>query len=364
MSSEEPTVDEIFGVLRPWEARWRDRQQFLEAHGYMLRPRYHPGWTPSWGGTGKHPLFYEDAITLPPREHLIDATRIADGRLVYIKRVKTGDNESEIATMLSAESLLHDPMNHCVRVLEIFQDTEDQSISYMVMPFLVLIDSIPFEIVENIVDFTDQILEGLVFIHNKGVAHRDCTYKNLMMDVNALYPQGFHPVNDLFFPDGLTPLPYHSRTDAPITYYYIDFGISVVIPPDVHPKLALGDNGRDQEVPELSLTIPYDPFKVDSFIIGNVLRHEFRDKFSNVDFLIPLIESMTRTDPHERPDAARALTEWQNIRCKLGYMQRRWRLRPRGETWLWKVISDAVSFVGTTFYLCKTVFGWVIESSG
>lgn len=32
------------------EIPWRERQPFLESRGYMLRPRYRPGWTPSWLG--------------------------------------------------------------------------------------------------------------------------------------------------------------------------------------------------------------------------------------------------------------------------------------------------------------------------
>ncbi|GBE79198.1 hypothetical protein SCP_0203950 [Sparassis crispa] len=330
----------------------------------MLRRRYHPDWTPSWRGTGKHPLYFEDAIALPPRDDVIDATRIADGKLVYIKRVGTGDKETQIATMLSAEPLVQDPKNHCVPILEMFPDAEDEDISYMVMPFFVLIDSVPFECIENIVDFTDQILEGLVFLHERGVAHRDCTYKNIMMDVSAMYPEGFHPVNDLFLPDGLTPLPSRSRTDVPIKYYFIDFGISVVIPPEVYPKLVLGDEGRDQEVPELSLTVPYDPFKTDVFIIGNALQHCFHDRFSNVDFLVPLIESMTQADPTARPDAADALTQWQEIRCRLGFLQRRWRVIFRGEPWYWTAALDTVSFINTTTYIFKTACRWVVGSSG
>ncbi|KAJ7186575.1 hypothetical protein C8R46DRAFT_852002, partial [Mycena filopes] len=27
---------------------WVDNQPFLLAHGYQLRPRYQPGWVPSW----------------------------------------------------------------------------------------------------------------------------------------------------------------------------------------------------------------------------------------------------------------------------------------------------------------------------
>ena len=34
--------------LLPDEVAWRDRQPYLQSHGYMLRPRYQPGWIPSW----------------------------------------------------------------------------------------------------------------------------------------------------------------------------------------------------------------------------------------------------------------------------------------------------------------------------
>ena len=37
----------------------------------------------------------------------------------------------------------------------------------------------------------------------------------------------------------------------------------------------MGLDGRDGEVPELSATVPYDPFKTDMFIIGNLFKHKF-----------------------------------------------------------------------------------------
>jgi hypothetical protein len=36
------------GDLWPKELFWREHQSWLEHRGYLLRPRYHPGWTPSW----------------------------------------------------------------------------------------------------------------------------------------------------------------------------------------------------------------------------------------------------------------------------------------------------------------------------
>ncbi len=36
-------------VLFEQEILWRDRQKWLEEKGYMLSPRFRPGWVPSWG---------------------------------------------------------------------------------------------------------------------------------------------------------------------------------------------------------------------------------------------------------------------------------------------------------------------------
>jgi hypothetical protein len=58
--------------------------------------------------------------------------------------------------MLSA---IDDPANHSVPILDTFEDSVNKSISYLVMPFLRLADNPPFEVVEEVVDFADQILE-------------------------------------------------------------------------------------------------------------------------------------------------------------------------------------------------------------
>ena len=75
---------------------------------------------------------------------------------MYIKEVQTGDLESRIALTLSA---LDDPANHSVPILDTFVDHVDESVSYIVMPFLRSFDNPPFEIVEEVLDFADQVLE-------------------------------------------------------------------------------------------------------------------------------------------------------------------------------------------------------------
>ena len=90
------------------------------------------------------------------RPLLVDATRISDGKLVYIKEVKTGDQESRIASILA---VVEDPANHSVPILDTFMDPADDSISYIVMPFLRLSNNPPFETVGEMADFVDQVLE-------------------------------------------------------------------------------------------------------------------------------------------------------------------------------------------------------------
>ncbi|THG96233.1 hypothetical protein EW026_g5568 [Hermanssonia centrifuga] len=244
--------------------------------------------------------------------------------------------------MLSSSRFSEDPRNHCVPILDYFVDEDDTSISYMVMPFLRLTNNPPFETVNDIIDFGNQLLQGLVFMHEQQVAHRDCSEKNIMMDADSLFPKGYHPVQSHHLPDASALAPQLWRAKGHIKYYYVDFGISVHLPTD-SPKLVVGGYGRDQDVPELSFDVPYDPFKVDIFILGNMFKREIYNNYSNVDFLLPFINVMTQNDPKARPDAPEAEKIWGNICAKVSGLQRGWRLRGRNEVWTCK--DDNISVV-------------------
>ena len=56
---DDPTSREP-GDLDEFERWWVERQEALERAGYMLRPRFRPGWQPSWAGTGKPYYDFED----------------------------------------------------------------------------------------------------------------------------------------------------------------------------------------------------------------------------------------------------------------------------------------------------------------
>ena len=51
----------------------------------------------------------------------------------------------------------------------------------------------------------------------------------------------------------------------------------------------------------------------------------------NLRMLAPLIAHMRQHDPAKRPSAAEALAQWRKVRRGMSTVNRRWRLRPRGE---------------------------------
>ena len=60
-------LDSMCSRLSEQEEVWRDRQQILVNHGYVLRPRLRPGWMPSWRRAGEqaNPFQFEDSKALP-----------------------------------------------------------------------------------------------------------------------------------------------------------------------------------------------------------------------------------------------------------------------------------------------------------
>ena len=132
-------------------------------------------------------------------------------------------------------------------------------------------------------------MQGLVYMHDMGVAHRyasirslifccspsrrDCADRNIQLDPSDLFPGGFHPVLRYMEPDLKRAVRPLSRLFASksVQYYFIDFGISMH-GPDGKPRAVLGVDCLDKSVPELSSTVPYDPFKEDIYILGNLFK--------------------------------------------------------------------------------------------
>ncbi len=91
-----------------------------------------------------------------------------------------------------------------------------------------------------------------------------------------LYPDGVHPAAVGMNPTYTGYAQTLRCADVPsIKYYFTDFGLSTRFEDPNQPHLVVGGIAANGDVPELSNVIPYDPFRVDIFTLGNVFKTEF-----------------------------------------------------------------------------------------
>lgn len=95
-----------------------------------------------------------------------------------------------------------------------------------------------------------------------------------MFDAAGMFPKGFHASVWGLDASGGIAEPLRRRDVPPVRYFFTDFGLSTRYL-EGESRLALGRDGLDQEVPELSDSEPYDPFAVDVFVLGNVFKRNF-----------------------------------------------------------------------------------------
>ncbi|KAI0345533.1 kinase-like protein [Trametopsis cervina] len=352
--------------LLPSEQFWKGKESLLLHNGYQLRPRYREGWKPSWTlkeNLDMEPQGFEDFHRRKTPATLMDATEVASGRTVCIKLVRSDRQEHNILALFKKHA--EDSRNHCVPLLETFGDPDNPDDIYMVMPYLRPIDKPPFETLGDVIDFVSQMLEGLTFMHSHNVAHRDCEVTNVMMDASALYPRGHHPVELDFDHTAQHPAEVHPRSSARVRYYYIDFGLSTYVEAPVHlSKYVLGVFGREQTVPELSLQRPYDAFKVDLYILGCLFQKVIYTKYKHTEWLCPLIEMMTKTEPEDRPTAQEIEDYWtQNLASYSLNPSTVLTERNPNPNW-WELESVQETVVNRTIAVGRKLFGWFTELQG
>jgi hypothetical protein len=99
---------------------------------------------------------------------------------------------------------------------------------------------------------------------------------NIMLNPTRLYPESFHPVATDLNKNCSGDAKHFTRTQRPLKYYFIDFGLSRRYDPsDIKPK-EIPIWGGDKEVPEFqNSNEPCDPFATDVFYIGNAIKMDF-----------------------------------------------------------------------------------------
>ncbi|TEB30978.1 hypothetical protein FA13DRAFT_318648 [Coprinellus micaceus] len=322
------------GLLFTYEEIWVRHFHFLASRGYQLRPRYNPDWVPSWRlkpvkyGSGKN----EDAIPAWPK--VVDAICLTNGQRVMLKHVELSSEELSIMTYVNTPAALEDSRNHCVRLMDVILLPACETHALVVTPLLYEHSALPFRYVGELVEISIQIIECLDFLHDHNIVHRDFCKFNVMVDGERLIPGGWHPFDPRAPPDGrhdkLSRFKWvDRRSTGPHAYYLIDFGYSKRLE-SRDGALLTGIYGQDDSVPEMSLTVPYDPYPVDVYHVGNMLLKfygEYRP-CGSLERLKEVAQKMAHKDPSSRYTAQEASKEIHRVCRKIGYFRRRQRIWP------------------------------------
>ncbi|KAJ3556602.1 hypothetical protein NM688_g1935 [Phlebia brevispora] len=289
-------VPRAHGGLGPNEQWWHEHAGWLEEKGYRLRPRYRENWTPSWTGTKKKWYKCEDGLPNLYAQ-FIDATKVSDGTVVALKKLFSdrSPREVEITKYFSTAPRDSDARNHCVPLLETLYLPDGVTI-LLVLPLLRAFNDPPFLSVGEVLEFCRQICEGLDYIHEHNIAHRDCHAGNIMMDPKPLYPNMFHPFSPRMNLNLTAKAKHFTRTQRPVKYYFIDFGISDRYSTRDNTVAAPVHVGGDRTVPEFQTDSPtHNPFATDVYYIGNLFREELLQKYKRLQLLQPLVDKMSST---------------------------------------------------------------------
>ncbi|QRV72189.1 kinase domain protein [Ceratobasidium sp. AG-Ba] len=315
------------------EKRWVSFQPYLHSKGYQLRARYQPDWVPSWTITGANPRNCEDRPDVLPIRTL-DATRLNDQRQVIIKMLapsdedREGEDELKILQFFSSSPYSDDPSNHIVPCLDSFPIPGVENGMFFVMPLLSDYKSPPFYDLSEIHDFLTQLFEGLEFLHRHDVAHCDIAPDNILMDKRPLLDEPFHPFRHHRSLDGKRIIrPKYLRSQRPVRYYYIDFGFAAWFRDPTTPRTAHGVHAKEK-APEQVEGATYDPFKVDIYQLGAVLRRDLIPKYESLNFLLSLARDMTNQDPQKRPTIQSAQRTMHTHFAGLSGWRTRWPLIP------------------------------------
>ncbi|KAG0695181.1 hypothetical protein DFH29DRAFT_282804 [Suillus ampliporus] len=339
--------------LRQPEVWWSKHYKWLENCGYLLRPRYHPDWIPSWQGTSKDMYACEDWIKLQYAT-VLDATRISDGEFVMLKAVRRSDHpfEVEIARYLVSEPLRSDPMNHCVPILDVLP-LPDEGRDIIVMPLLRRYSDPSFQTFGEVVECLRQLFEGLYFMHKNHVAHRDCMSLNITMDPKPLFIDSFHPFRSHRTRD-LKGVPRHySRTQRPTNYFFIDFGLSRRYSPSLTNPLEPIIMGGDNTVPEFKSREPQNPFPTDVYYIGHAIQETFLDEYKGFEFIEPLILDMVQENPSLRPTMEQVVGRLEIVYQGLSTRKLRSRLTAKQEGFFLSILKDVTHWPRQILYILR-----------
>ncbi|KAJ6492763.1 hypothetical protein C8R47DRAFT_1044241 [Mycena vitilis] len=319
------------------ELYWFHHCAFLHSAGYKLRRKFHPGFI----ATKEPSLFGDDLTATHPRENIMDAVRISDDKHVILKCISKTMHpfEAEIGTFLGSPPRSADPRNHAIPMLEVLQDPMEADKQILVMPRMMNFDRPIFDTVGEVIACFRQIFEGIHYMHENFIAHRDCGHLNFVVDPSELYPYGTHPINYWANPANDDFVCHTTRTACWPRYYIIDFGLSRRYDPTNGPPMEPIILAADNSPPEhAGMAESCNPFPTDIYLLGNLLKQEFigsqfaltkgHGNHGPLRFLKPLVKEMTQQDPALRPTIGEVVQRFDAVCARLSH----WHLRRAGQS--------------------------------
>ncbi|KAJ6473769.1 hypothetical protein C8R45DRAFT_935887 [Mycena sanguinolenta] len=259
---------------RPWRAR---SYEFLLASGYQQRPR--------------------------DNTNALDGLRIKDNQKVVLKRV----NEKELKIFRRLDALRLDARIHTIPLLDVipFAGTE---CTFVVMPYCRRFNSPPFHCRDEFVDAMTQYIEAspiqyaLYLRPSRGYSLCMNTILIWSCKKHATFQKartGTTPTLPPAFPGTFFSWKNRCSLRPAIQYHYIDFGLSKQFPRGKESARIAVTLRTFPMIPELSLTVPYNPFYVDVFHLGLAMS-QIIDVYPGLEDFRSIAANLTVDDPHAR----------------------------------------------------------------
>ncbi|KAG7441336.1 uncharacterized protein BT62DRAFT_1080212 [Guyanagaster necrorhizus] len=268
------------------EIFWVNHQPFLASRGYMLRPRYHADWVPSWQSNPrpkKFGVYYED-------QHIIHYSPVRL-RLAYIVQLlgtihlALADHRCDTylgwLSSRSQAELKDNPRNHAIPLLDVIQ-FPDENWALLVKAMFRYFASPNFHCVSEFIELFRQLLAGLEFMNRLNIAHGDITINDIVMDHRRVIAKGIHFAMDGSHDGATRGLFTELRVRvAPVNYYYIDFEFAQCFPEGIEvaavPKLSFDG----------SYGVPNNPFKEDVYDLDEAIFTTLKWRIWNTPYRDP-----------------------------------------------------------------------------
>ncbi|KAF8494179.1 kinase-like domain-containing protein [Russula emetica] len=319
-----------------------------------LRPRYHPNWQPSWLKSGKDFYTVEDGEPTILRAAM-DAIRVRDDLQVMLKKVlpEEGPHELRINKLFSSPELATMPDNHCAPLLDIIELQNPEPQKLMVFPLLRPFNQPKIQTFGEFVAFFTQICQGIRFMHERNVAHRDCTANNVKFGASGMYPKGYHPIQLNRSPNFKGQARRYTRTARPPRYYLIDFGLSR----RYSSRNALDEplRGGDKSAPEHRHGGRCNPFRTDIYYLGNLVREHFILKYNGFEFMRELIDTMTDENPAKRPTIEEVIDKFDEIRSSLSTAKIHSPITSKRDPTIFTIFRHARQLTRTLLYVIQRI---------